>query len=324
MWMLSLSAVSFVYAEAGETTASRVPTPAALVDRPLVLGKGWFEASLGVDFKRATGSWTNEGEAVEWDNTSWTYTTQLAGVRYGVTRDVEVYATLPFHYVQLWTAALQNPAAFGLGEPTVGARYQLFTRQIPTSSVLLDLELKLPTSSEVAGTYVGGVNMRDGFALSTGQADLALFARGKQQFGPFAVVADLGFVERLSGLGNFVVFVGETAIEGRFKPGSEVRANVSPMLQLGALVLRGDLGYRQWFPATVTGTGAEPASEVVPDSDGWSVDGGGAAIVAVSRHVDLEFSINAPIRGESLPFFPLEHLSPTRGVTYGTALHVRL
>lgn len=323
MWLLLLSAVPFVYAEAGEPAIVRVPVAAAEVDRPLVLGKGWLEASVGVDFKRATGAWTTEGEAVEWDDATWTHTTERVSARYGVSRDVELYASLPFHYVELRTSAVDNPAAFGLGEPVLGARYQFFTRQIPTSSVLFDVKAKVPTSSGSAGTYIGQDPMA-GFAMSTGQADLALAVRGKQQLGPFAATASLAFVQRFASIDALAVYVGEQRMDGRFKPGNEVEVTLSPMLQLGPMALRGDFVYRQWFPAAVLGPSGGAEATLVPDSDGWGVDAGGGLIVHAARAVDLELSVRVPVRGESLAFFPLESLSPTRGATYAGAVRLRI
>lgn len=323
MWLFLLSAIPVVYAEADKPAIFRVPVASAEVDRPLVLGKGWLEASVGVDVKRATGAWSTEGVAVEWDDATWTHTTERISARYGLSRDVELYGSLPFHYVELRTSAVANPAAFGVGEPVLGARYQFFTRQIPTSSVLLDVSAKLPTSAESAGTYIGQDPVA-GFAMSSGQADLTLAVRGKQQLGPFAATASLAFVQRFAGSETFTVYVGEQPLDGRFKPGNQVEAKISPMLQLGPAALRGDFAYRQWFPGAVLSPSVEAESTIVPDSDGWGFDAGGGVLVHASRSVDLDFSVSVPVRGESLAFFPLESLSPTRGVTYAGAIRFRI
>ena len=333
MWLLPLLATLAATTPSAEAAGfqvktMRAPLSAVEVERPLVLGKGWFEVSLGYDHKVANGAWTADGQALQWESAQWLYTTERLGIRYGITRSAEFYWDVPFHYMRLVNENLgTDTASFGIGEPKFGWKLELFNRAIPTTSMVLDLSYKMPTGQETAGTYVGGPNTVSTFPMSTGQADVAAFARGKQQFGPIAIEASLGYVHRFSGVSQFVVEVDEYQFSGRFKPGSEVRAELSPMLQLGPIAIHGDAVYRQWFAAAVGTTAGgffvDEQLDVIQGSDGWSFDAGGGLVINASRGVDILASAMVPIRGEDLTFFPLESISPTRGPTLSTSVELR-
>ncbi len=329
MWLLSLLATLPTADAAGfQIKTMRAPLSAVEVERPLVIGKGWLELGLGYDHKEADGAWTADGQALQWSGARWLYTTERLSVRYGISRSGELYWDVPFHYVRLTNDDLgTDTSSFGIGEPRFGWKLELFNRAIPTTSLIVDLQYKMPTGTEAAGTYVGGPNTVVGFPMSTGQADLAGFVRGKQQFGPFALAGSVGYVHRFSGVSQFVVEVSEYQFSGRFKPGSEIRAELSPMLQLGPVALHGDAVFRQWFSAslgtTAGGFFVDENLDVVEGSDGWSFDAGGGVVVNATRGVDILASAMVPIRGEDLYFFPLEGISPTRGVTFSTSVELR-
>jgi hypothetical protein len=218
MWLLTLLATTPDAVAAGfQAKTMRAPMSAVEVERPLVLGK----ASFGYDHKFADGAWSPEGEAVQWESARWLFTTQRLGIRYGFTQSTEFYWDIPFHYARLVNDELGTDTdGFGIGEPKFGWKWELFNRSVPTTSVVLDLQYKMPTGQETAGTYVGGPNTFNTIPMSTGQADLAVFLRGKQQFGPIAVAASVGWVNRFSGVSQFVVEVDQYQFSGRFKPSS--------------------------------------------------------------------------------------------------------
>lgn len=329
MWLLSLLATLPTADAAGfQIKTMRAPLSAVEVERPLVIGKGWLEVGFGYDHKQADGAWTADGEALQWAGARWLYTTERIAIRYGISRSAELYWDVPFHYVRLINDDLGTDTdSFGIGEPKFGWKLELFNRSIPTTSVVLDLQYKMPTGQETAGTYVGGPNTVVSFPMSTGQADLAAIARFKQQLGPAAVEASVGYVHRFSGVSQFVVEVSEYQFSGRFKPGSEIRAELSPMVQLGPVAIHGDAVYRRWFASsfgtTAPGFFIDENLDVVQGSDGWSFDAGGGVIVNATRGVDILASAMVPIRGEDLYFFPLESISPTRGVTVSTSVELR-
>ena len=329
MWLLSLLAASPEATAAGlQAKTMRAPLAAVEVERPLVIGKGWLEGSLGYEQKLADGAWSSSGEAVQWKSAQWLYTTERLGVRYGFTRSTEFYWDIPFHYARLKNDALgTDTEGFGIGEPKFGWKWEMFNRNIPTSSIVLDLQYKMPTGQETAGTYVGGPNTFSTIPMSTGQADLAMFLRGKRQFGPVALEGAVGWVNRFSGVSQFVVEVDQYQFSGRFKPGSEVRAELSPMVQLGPVALRGDLVYRRWFEAAVGTTApgffVDANLDPIAGSDGWAVDAGWGLVMNINRGLDILATASVPLRGEDLLFFPLESISPTRGLTLSTSVELR-
>ena len=328
MWTFPLLTIAFGQGGEFGGTALRPAMPSYEVERSLVVGRARFELSLGLDYKESTGAWTNQGEAVEWDGERWLYTTERAAIRYGATRNLEVYGIVPLHYVRMSGLDGNGDASrFGAGDPSLGVAYQLYTRQLPTTSVVLDVAAKLPTGTADAGTYIGGPLGQGTIALSTGQVDIATFVRAKRQAGPFAVVGALGFVYRLATFDDSSLNIGDVVLSGPLKPGSEVRASVSPMVQVGPVALHGDAGYRQWFVASIgppSGASSPAAGwQDVDESDGWSLDAGGGTSVNVKGWLDIDLSISAPVRGEGLSLFPLESVSATRGVTYATTIGLR-
>ncbi len=303
----------------------RAPLAAVEVERPLIIGRGWLEFGLGFDYKQATSAWAADGTVDEFEHAQWTYTTQRLDIRYGISKRAELYWNVPFHYVHLQNEHLgTDTSEFGIGDPRFGWRLEWLRKDAPTTSVVTDLQFKLPAGSESPGTFIGGPNTVGDFVLSTGTMDAALFLRGKQQFGPFAVTGSVGYVHRFSGVAQYAVETENHYFLGRFKPGSETQIAVEPMVQIGPVAASAELLYRYRF-ASASGTtspGIYPDAYLDPieGSEGWSFDVTPAVTVAVTRGIDLRAAMGIPLRGEDLFLFPLEEVTPTRGFTYsGTA-----
>jgi hypothetical protein len=328
------------HAEGFQAKTMRAPLAAVEVERPLIIGKGWLEFGIGMDYKQAggcwpspgmclaeTGAWGADGTVDPFDSARWTYTTQRVDVRYGITRRSEVYLNLPFHYVNLSNDTLgTNTSDFGLGDPRVGWRLEWIRKNAPTTSVVTDLQFKLPAGSESPGTFIGGPNTVANFVQSTGTMDAALFVRGKQQFGPFAITGSIGYVHRFSGVSQYVLETDEYQFLGRFKPGSETQVAVEPMVQAGPVAIAAEVLYRlrSASAAGTTSPGIYPDAYLDPieGTDGWSLDVTPAVTVAASRGVDLRVAMGIPLRGEDL-LFPLEDITPTRGFTYSGTVEIR-
>jgi len=296
----------------------RAPLAVTEVERPLILGRGWLELGLGVDVKDAAGAWTAGGEprAFEDDATRWLYTTEHVDVRYGITRHAELYARVPLHYVRL-NGGSATRSAFGLGDPVVGWRVEWFRKHAPTTSITSDLYAKLPAGPEAAGST--------GLPLSTGTFDAGVELAGKHQLGPVAVTAGIAYTHKFSGVTQYALDVEEPPYAGRFKPGDEVRLRVEPVIQLGPIALAAEVAYvRRAMAAVATpSAGLDPELTAISGSDGWAVDVTPGVTVNVSRGFDLHASVGVPIRGEDLVFFPLEDLTPTRGLRWSGGLELR-
>lgn len=318
----------------------RAPLAAVEVERPLVIGRGWLEFGLGMDYKLAgpcwpspdacvaeTGAWSETGEVDPFENARWTYTTQRLDIRYGVSRRAELYWSVPFHYVHLKNDALGTDTSdFGIGDPRFGWRLEWVRKDAPTTSVVTDLQFKMPAGSESPGSFIGGPNTVGDFVLSTGTMDAALFLRGKQQFGPFAVTGAVGYVHRFSGVTQFAVETENHYFLGRFKPGDETQVSVEPMVQAGPVAISAEVLYRYRL-ASMTGTTSpgiytDAYLDPIAGTDGWSLDVTPAVTVAFTRGVDLRLAMGLPLRGEDL-LFPLEEITPTRGFTYSGTVEFR-
>ncbi|MFZ5476926.1 MAG: hypothetical protein ACOZNI_09150 [Myxococcota bacterium] len=312
----------------------RAPLSAAEVERPLVIGRGWLEFGLGVDYKLADGHWTDEGGLFtdpgaldRFESARWMYTTERLDVRYGIARRGELYWSVPFHYVRLTNEDLgTNISDFGIGDPRAGWKMEWLRTEAPTSSVITDLEFKLPAGIEAPGTYIGGPNTVTGFVMSTGTMDVALHVRGKRQFGPAAVTAGVGYVYRFSGVTQYCIETTEQQFVCRVKPGDEVRASLEPMVQLGPLALSAE-GLVRIRSATKTGTtsgGFNPDAHLRPidGTDGVNVDVVPRLTANLTRGFDLVGAVGIPIAGEDL-LFPLEEVTPTYGYTYSLTAEIR-
>lgn len=328
LWNAPASAAGF------QAKTMRAPLAAVEVERPLIIGRGWLEFGIGADYKLASGYWDEDGVAQDWtgadgkDGARWLYTTERLDLRYGIARRADLYWSVPFHYVRLTNESLgTDTSTFGIGDARFGWRLQWLGGTAPTHSLISEVEFKLPSGSESAGTFIGGPNTVQSFVLSTGTMDASLAVKGKRQFGPVAVVGGVGYVHRFSGVTQYVIEVEEYQFLGRFKPGSEVRAQLEPMVQIGPVAAAGEVLFRQRFAAS-TGT---TSSGLIPDdhldpiegTGGWSLDVTPKLTVNVTRGVDVKAAAGIPIRGEDISLFPLEDLTPTRGITWSGQVLLR-
>jgi hypothetical protein len=306
----------------------RAPLEATEVERSLILPKGWAELGLGFDYKNATGEWGSDGSAIDWSDASWTYTTERFDVRYGISPRAELWMTVPLHYVNLSNASLGTDiTGFGLGEPRFGWRLEWLRTHAPTTSIITDLWMKVPSGLESPGTYVGGPKNWQHIPMSSGTQDLGLDIRAKRQFGPVSITGDVGFIYRMSGVTQFLVETENEQFAGRFKPGSEFHAELDPLIQLGPIAVEGNAIYRRRFASalgtTSGGSNWDANLQTIGGSDGWSFDVGGQLIANITRGFDLRAGAMVPLRGEDLTFFPLEELTPTRGMTFSGTVELR-
>jgi hypothetical protein len=321
---------SFAPAEAAgfEVKTMRAPLSASEVERSLIIGRGWLEFGLGADVKFANGYWDENGKAQDFEGARWLYTTERIGIRYGITRRSEFYWQVPFHYVQLTNEKLgTNTSDFGLGDMHFGYRFEWFRKDAPLTSVVTELEMKVPSGSEAPASYIGGPNTVESIVLSTGQPDLYIGLKAKQQLGPIAISGGATYIHRFSAVTQFTVEVEEYQFAGRFRPGDEVRVNLEPMVQLGpvAISAEGVFGYRLNAAMGTTSKGIIPDANLDPilGTSGWYLDVNPGIVAHITRGFDVDLGASIPIRGEDLAFWPLEEISPTRGITGSATLELR-
>ena len=327
MTLLAALGASEVQAAGFEAKTGRLPLSVREVERSLVLQKGWLELGIGVDWKVANGYWTADGEAADFESASWTYSTERLDVRFGLTRRSELYWTMPFHYMHLTNDSGADTSTFGLGDPILGYKYEIFGKSAPTTSIAAKVQIKMPAGGESPGQYVGGPYTVSKFVISTGTPDYTVGLEGKQQAGPVAVVGGVGATYRMSAVAQYIIEVTEYQFSGRIKPGSYTYADLGLQLGLGPLVLLGNMHYLNRAETKIGTTGEEFLGNnqlyAVEGSDGWSLDADAGFMINLTRGLDIQGGVGIPLRGEDLQFFPLEAIHPTRGMTYSGTLKLR-
>jgi hypothetical protein len=309
------------YAGGLEAKTMRDPFSNRSNERGLVLGKGWFQVGLGSSYKLASGYWDSEGIKQDFESTDWTYTTQHLDLRYGITRNAELYWKFKTHYVSLKNTDLETDITqFGIGDPEFGYKFQLFRTNAPLTSVIVYGDYKAPLANETPGNYVGGPNTFSSVILTTGTADVTTGMAAKKQLGPLAVTLDYAHVFRTSGLAQYAIETDLNQFQTRVKPGDIDKIDAEASLQLGPVALSGGALFQQRkaFQIGPTSAGVFPNKNLkkIEGSDGWSLDAKAGLILNVFTELDIAANALIPIKGQDLLFFPLEDVHPTYGYTY--------
>ena len=353
--MLSLFISNLIFSDAlagglePKTSVSYLPNRS--LQRRLVLGKGWFEISLGSTYKDAIGYWNPNGIELQsggeslaytpFDSASWLYTTQSMNFRYGLLNRAELYWNFTSHYV-----SLQNPKLgtdidqFGVGDPEFGFKFELTSfdkakhKKNPNkikysgSSSIIYTHYKAPLANESPGNYVGGPNTFSQFVLTTGTSDWSFgYAYKNIVTSTTSFDFDVQYKVRISGLALYAIETDNNQFSIRVKPGNELIAKAHVSTQAGPLFLStGALftlrGHTK-IGNTVDGLVPSLQLDEIESSDGWALDSVSTAILNLGQRYDLVGSVTVPIRGEDLLFFPLESIHPTYGITYAGYLTAR-
>jgi len=303
------------------------PFSARIVERSLVMPKGWIELSLGGEAKDSTSYWDENGEAVDFSGARFLYTTERLSFRWGLFPNAEAFLTLKGHYVALTNSEHgTDRAGIYRGDPTIGTRIKLVESTAPLTSVAAVIELKSPGGNESPGSYIGGPTTFQSFVTTTGGHDLRLGVDGKKQLAMrnVAVQGGVGWLHRFSGLVQYSIETDQRQMMGRVKVGERVYAGGAALVQGGPVALWAGPRFEMHGPVKQGTTSAWPNPnqnlDPVVGSDGWSLDADAGVIVQFSRHVQLAGGMSYPVRGEDLMYFPIEDIHPTRGITWNGAL----
>lgn len=315
-------------ATAWEAKTMRAPLSAREVERPLILGKGWLETGVQVQYKNTNQYWGESGEKLEWDNANWLYTTESLHIRYGVSSKADLAWELPVHYLALTNDSLgTDTRGWYWGDPRFSFNYEAFRTDVPLTSVVVGAEMKAPLGNEAPGSYIAGPSTFQRFITTSGTTDLALQARAKRQLGILAVEGGVAYTYRFSGLAQYTIETTNNQMNGRIKPGNRAEADLGLTVQAGPVALRGQGWVRRWGTTELgtTSGGLLPNQNLEPisGSEGWGAGVDAELIANFSRNFDVVAGASVPLRGEDLMFFPIEDLHPTRGTTYTGRLEFR-
>lgn len=291
------------------------------VARPLVLQKEWAEFGLSYRFKQVTQVTDLDGEVHDADYT-YTLSWLTLDARYGFTRNLTMYMSIPFSVYSTREGGADGEGTVtesGMGDVRFGFLWQVLARERGSmlSSVAVQLDTKQPSGNESPGAP-GNRHL----PLGTGTTNAGVYLHAKQRVGPVAAVLHGGYTHKFSAVTMWVRDLeGPLGLNGRFKPGDEIRAGGRLVVQPLALVaLEGGADYVSRMPSAI---GA--SSNHVSPGDGL-VEIRGSDFEALHANVRLlvepgvnwDFALGASIpvmSRNSGVFFPLEDLSESFGTT---------
>ena len=292
------------------------------VARPVVLAKEWAQFTLDYQFRPVTQFTDMDGKVHDA-----TYKYRLSwltlGMRYGFTRNLSLFLDIPYSVASRRTGGTDGNAAIdatGLGDARFGFAWQIFEREKTSSltSVAVQWDTKQPSGNESPGEPG---NRR--LPLGTGTTNTGLTLLAKQRFGVVAAQGHVGYTHKFSAVTQWVRDQdGPAGLNGRIKPGNEIRAGAHLIAQPIALAgLDGGVDYVRRGNAAVGHT----ANNINPAADLKTVSGSSFEALDASGRVFLEPSVNWTLSGGvSFPlksynsgfFFPLEDLSQSYGTTF--------
>ncbi len=321
-----------------------------IVERPLVVGKGWVELSLGFDWKHSASEFlTGDSKATvgfvpdkhfeRYDNDGrLDFRTWSLDARWGFTKGTDVYLHIPIVWNSLQNSnvgedgSVVNVNTVALGDLEFGILAQLLRKVDPggkfNSSLGMHFDVKAPTGLESPGSNIPSPGLITVLPAGTGTYNLGLDLEFKQQIAIMAVNVRAGYVWRAS---NVVMYLAEddwNLFQMRLAPGDGIQWDVGLTFQLAnflALGLGGEFEYRflTKIGPSSSGIAACKNCDPVADSDGLYMDGYGMVSVTPSRAFQVDVRFAYTLGGRRAFLIPIEDVSPTRGWTAGGAVTYR-
>ncbi len=345
--LLLLSAVPLKEARASafQTHTYQADLPLRLVERPLVLGKGWVQLSFGFDAKVSTSYFlagdsvwnmgTTEGtnQSPYANNARWNYNQVHIRADWGFTKNSQLFLDIPFVISHLGNDIGADITSAGLGDVRLGIIQQWY-RHIDqkgrfNTSLASTLEVKTPTGNESPGSYLSSPGNVTYLVLGTGTYDLALDLALKQQLGPLALKVRAGYTAKFSNVVEYLIEDEENQFNLRIDPGDEVNFDIGLLAQLGPYVGL-ELGmintYRGRTRTGPSSEGIDPCSACDPieGSNGIWTDGRIGLSVSPINRFQVDGFVEYTLAGRNSTFmFPLEDISPSRGMTAGGRISLR-
>lgn len=318
--------------------------PQAEIQRPLVVGKSWLEADIGFSWKHSDSHWlgsetTNLGftEGEQWEmernEGAWDYRKFDIGLRWGFARNIEFNLRVPVIWAQVWNNRMMNEdgtpnpiTSVGLGDVHTGIRVQALRLQNPngkiSNSLVIGLDMRLPTGAESPGTYIGGPNNIVTIITGAGTWGWDLYARYRQHLAILGIDLGFGYVLNPSNTVQYLLDT-ETAFFNRsIDPGDvvhgDIKIAVQPVKQI-ALQVGVDIDYRlatKWGHTVDTLPYCRDC-EVVANSEGLYMDLIARLILDPTQHLGVDVYFEYTLAGRRNFLWPLEEISPSRGWTLG-------
>lgn len=291
------------------------------VARPLAIQKEWAEFGLTYRYREVTQFTDSEGN-VEDATYTYTHSWLTLDARYGFTRNLTMYMSLPYSVFSSLEADNDDADATtrGLGDVHFGLVWQVLHKQQVKSmtSVAIQMDTKQPSGNE----SVGAPGNRH-LPLGTGTTNAGLGIAAKQRMGPVAAIVRAGYVHKFSGTNMWVRDIDAPTIglNGRFKPGDEISAGAHLQLQpIGLIAIDGGADYVSRGEASMgnTSDSLSPGDDVVAikDTDFEALNASVKVFIEPSINWDFVVGASVPVMSRnSQAFMPLEDLSESYGTT---------
>jgi hypothetical protein len=315
-------------AEAGPFTAktSQGELARRVVDRPLVLPKGWLEVATAVDSKTSqTYRGSDGGLREQPDGMSWTHSRLWLEVRQGFSDRVTLYGRVPWVRSSLRPAGGSEITTLAMGDAHTGLVVQPMVGGPGNFAVSVDL--KAPSGVEWPSDSGGPANTTS-FLTGTGVTNLSVLGHTKWAIkGVVSMAADVGYVRKFPGIVGYVV-ADEGYGNGVINPGDEWVVNGDITAMAGSMVsLSGQLHFCRMGATSIgiNGSDSRQMSQLRHTGGDW-VDAGLSVTVEPSGHWGIELSASQDLKGGDTRTFAhlgLEELSPQPGRRFGTKVVAR-
>jgi hypothetical protein len=331
-----------------QTPTARDDMASREVERGLVLGKGWFDISIGFSWKDSRRGFVagespiqfGNGNTRAWKNNGrYVHRVFRGRMDWGLTRNSTIWMDVPLVWHDLSNDLLVDDdgnetklSSFNLGDASFGWRNQWVRTESKSlaTSFATDLYMKTPSGNESTGTYIGGPNNVFNLITGTGTYELGLLFGLRQQLAVVGLDVWVGYAHKSGAVVQWLIDTESNQFNARVDPGDEVHFNLGLLATIvPAVTLRADLinSYRM---ATRAGTSSRgiPACkecEAVPRTAGlWSDVRATISYWRVDFPLGIDAFFEYTLAGRnSGAFWPLEDLSPSHGWTAGGEVFVR-
>jgi hypothetical protein len=289
-----------------ESRTGREPLPARELERPVVLPRGWSAVDTTVAWKHATGWWGRTGGRVE-GAPRWRTTTATLGLRHGLTRTVELGASVPWEW-----GALGQQHMRAVGDPELSARWLVAHSEPPARSLAVEARHRAAFGHTPFGA---------------GGAVWSLGVVSRVRLGGLRIGADV-HAERWTA--SRVRTVPPSLRGGGpywVKPGDQWVVASEWLYQAGPLFVAATPEVARRGPLRVgRGPTLFPAEDYLPEHGpgAWLVDLGLTWGAQLSRGAAAVGGVSWPLAGQGRAFFPTEAIHPTRGRTWYAGVEWRL
>jgi hypothetical protein len=306
-------------AHAGPFTqkTSQGPALGPQVTRPHTMPKGWLELGLRADTKRSTQHRTASGKVVDHDGV-WRSSHLWLDVRQGFSKQVTLYASVPWVMAQISPVAGTTTTTTAMGDAHIGVLAEPWRWE--RAGLGWQLDMKAPSGVEWPGSTSSGPDQVRSMLTGTGVANYGAHLLGRWQPAARALLrTSAGYIAKPASVVGYVV-QDDGFGNGWLDPGDEWLLDAEATVQVHTTVaLSGGTCWsrRGTYAMGVSGPGTRSRSlDAIADSAGAFLDGRLGMSWAPTSHWELQAQLERSLAGSDTQGFAhlgLEEFSPQPG-----------